>query len=55
MGRVASSTHDSAVEFRLPFKFKASKHTLEGAFKWLEQWAGATDYRCTSPGSESDY
>ena len=33
----ASSTHDSPVQLRLPFK--ASKGTLEGAFKWLEQWA----------------
>ena len=30
---VASSTRDSPVQLRLPFK--ASKHTLKGAFKWL--------------------
>ena len=32
---VASSTHDSPEQLRLPFK--TSKRILEGAFKWLEQ------------------
>ena len=44
---IASSTHDSPVQLRLPFK--ASKHTLNGVFKWLEQWAGATAYVAGSP------
>ena len=47
---VASSTHDSPVQLRLPFK--ASKHTLEaqveGQFKWLEQWEGAAAYCCAA-------
>ena len=47
---LASSTHDSPVQFRLPFK--ASKRTLEGVFIWLEQWAGATAYGCTSTASD---
>ena len=47
---VASSTHDSPDKLRLPFK--ASKRTLEGAFKWLEQWAGAAAYGCTNTASD---
>ena len=47
---VASSTHDSPVQLRLPFK--ASKRTLEGVFKWLEQCAGASAYCCTSTASD---
>ena len=45
---VASSTHDFPVQLRLPFK--ASKHALKGAFKWLEtlMWAGAAAYCCTN-------
>ena len=47
---VASSTHYSHVQLRLPFK--ASKRTQEGAFNWLEQWAVATAYGCTSTASD---
>ena len=47
---VASSKHDSPVQLRLPFK--ASECTLEGAFKWMEQWAGAAAYGCTNTASD---
>ena len=47
---VVSSTHDSPVQLRLPFK--ASKRTLEGVFKWLEQWAGSATYCYTSTASD---